>query len=104
MITARLLKLHHFFPIQITLWSTFFGETKTLAKSKHTGIKFCSLDILIGGDVCTSDLFNHLLGDPPQGEAAVPRPGDQELVVKPGLIEDPVVVRVLSHADWVKGG
>ena len=81
-----------------------FWRDKTLAKLKHTGVKFFSLDILIGGDVCTSDLFNHLLSDPPQGEAAVPRPGDQELVVKPGLIEDPVVVSVLSHADWVKGG
>ena len=84
--------------------NTFFGNTKTLAKYKQRGIKCFSLDILIGGDVCTGDLFNHLLRDPPQGEAAVPRPGDQELVVKPGLIEDPVVVRVLSHADWVKGG
>ena len=81
-----------------------FWRDKTLAKLKHTGVKFFSLDILIGGDVCISDLFNHLLSDPPQGEAAVPRPGDQELVVKPGLIEDPVVVSVLSHADWVKGG
>ena len=63
-----------------------------------------SLDVLVGGDVRAGDLLHHLLRHSPQGEAAVPGPGDQELVIQPGLVKDPVVVSILTNTDGVKGG
>ena len=63
-----------------------------------------SLDILVGGYVSTGDLLHHLLRHSPQGKTAIPGPGYKELIVQPGLVKDPVVVRILTHADRIKGG
>ena len=62
------------------------------------------LDVLVGGDVGAGDLLHHLLSHSPQGKTPVPGPGDQELVIQPGLVKDPVVVGILTDADRVKGG
>merc|ERR1719209_784223 len=58
-------------------------------------------DELVAGDVRLGHLVHHVLGDPPEGQAPVPAPRHQELVVQPGLVEDPVVVSVLPHTDRV---
>ena len=62
------------------------------------------LDVLVGGDVSAGDLLHHLLSHSPQGKTPVPGPGDQELVIQPGLVKDPVVVGILTNTNWVKGG
>ena len=62
------------------------------------------LDVLVGGDVGAGDLLHHLLSHSPQSKTPVPGPGDQELVVQPGLVKDPVVVGILTDADRVQGG
>ena len=59
---------------------------------------------MVAGVVGAGDGVHHLLGDAPHGEGAVPRPRHQELVVQPRLVEDPVTVGALPHADGVQGG
>ena len=51
---------------------------------------------LVGGDVGVGDLVDHLLGDAPEAEVAVPRARDEELVVDPSLVKDPVRVAALK--------
>ena len=62
------------------------------------------LAIVVAWVVSTGHSIHHLLGDSPHGQSAVPGARDEELIVQPGLVKDPVAVGVLAHADGVEGG